>query len=205
MKLYFAPLACSMATRIAFYEAGAPVTFVQVDNHTKRTAEDEDFLAINPAGQVPALTLDDGGVLVENAAILIYLNDIFASPKDARARAEFSRWIGTINSELHTPFVTVLDPKSPEEAKLYALDHLRKRFALLDAHLKDREFLLGDYSAADGYLTVILNWTQVRGPELDAFPALKAYFARMLARPSIARALGEELPMYIDEQRRRAA
>ena len=53
MELYFAPLACSMATRIALYEAGAAARFHQVDNRQKRLADGSDFLAINGMGQVP--------------------------------------------------------------------------------------------------------------------------------------------------------
>ena len=56
MELYFSPLACSMATRIALYEAGATARFHQVDNREKRLADGSDFIAINAMGQVPVLT-----------------------------------------------------------------------------------------------------------------------------------------------------
>jgi len=53
MDLYFAPLACSLATRIALYEAGTPAKFHYVDLKTKRVADGTDFLAVNAMGQVP--------------------------------------------------------------------------------------------------------------------------------------------------------
>src|SRR5262245_63244921 len=81
MELYFSPLACSMATRIALYEAGADARFIQVDSRTKRTRDGADYLAINPLGLVPALRIGDGEVLTENAAILQYVADRFS---DAR-------------------------------------------------------------------------------------------------------------------------
>src|SRR5947208_404906 len=72
MELFFAPLACSMATRIALYEADAPATFRQVDTRTKRVADGSDFLSVNPMGQVPALRTDNGELLTENPVVLQY-------------------------------------------------------------------------------------------------------------------------------------
>ena len=61
MELYFAPLACSMATRIALYESGKSARFRQVDLREKRVETGADFLAINPLGQVPVLRTDEIG------------------------------------------------------------------------------------------------------------------------------------------------
>jgi len=66
MELYFAPLACSLATRIALYEAGAAATFTQVDTRAKRVADGSDFFAVNAMGQVPVLRGDGGETLTEN-------------------------------------------------------------------------------------------------------------------------------------------
>src|SRR2546423_6435593 len=61
MDLYFQPLACSMATRIALYEAGAEANYLEVDSPTKKVLKDgADFRAINPIGLVPTLRTDDG-------------------------------------------------------------------------------------------------------------------------------------------------
>jgi glutathione S-transferase len=74
MELYFSPLACSMATRIALYEAGSTATYLEVDPKTKTVLKDgSDFRTINPLGLVPTLRTDDGVVLTENAAILQYV------------------------------------------------------------------------------------------------------------------------------------
>src|SRR5689334_14449271 len=80
MELYFSPLACSMATRIALYEAGAAAadaSFIRVDLKAKRTADGADFLAVNPMGQVPVLRTDEGELLMENPAVLQYVADRF--------------------------------------------------------------------------------------------------------------------------------
>src|ERR1700676_403597 len=99
MQLYFSPLACSTASRIALYEAGANAHFVYVDGATKRTEAGEDYLAVNPLGLVAALRLDDGSVLTENAAILAYLADRHW-PLGPEATARRQQWIGFVNSEL---------------------------------------------------------------------------------------------------------
>jgi glutathione S-transferase len=70
MDLYFSPMACSLATRISLYEAGAEARFLEVDPKTKRVLSDgSDFRAVNPLGLVPTLRTDDGQVLTENPAI----------------------------------------------------------------------------------------------------------------------------------------
>src|SRR5580692_4855608 len=74
MNLYFSPMACSLASRIALYEAGAAdVRFIEVDPKSKRTHDGADYREIYALGLVPLLRLDDGSLLSENAAILQYL------------------------------------------------------------------------------------------------------------------------------------
>ena len=70
MKLYYAPGACSMAVHIVLRETGQKFDMVKVDLRQHQTASGEDFYKINPKGYVPALRLDDGQVLTENAVIL---------------------------------------------------------------------------------------------------------------------------------------
>ena len=70
MDLYFSPLACSMATRIALYEAGADATYHAVDLKTKRLAGGADFRSLNPLGQVPVLRTASGHLFTENPVVL---------------------------------------------------------------------------------------------------------------------------------------
>ena len=74
MDLYFSPLACSMATRIALYEAGADIRYIYRDR-AKRLPDGSDFLQINPLGMVPTLRTDFGDVMTENAYILRYVGE----------------------------------------------------------------------------------------------------------------------------------
>jgi hypothetical protein len=57
MDVYFSPLACSMASRITLYEAGAPAHFIEVDPKTKRTLNGDNFFEINPLGLVPTIRI----------------------------------------------------------------------------------------------------------------------------------------------------
>src|SRR5262245_49161871 len=106
MDLYFSPLACSMATRIAFYEAGAAARFVEVDPKIKRTRDGADYYAINPLGLVPAIRTDDGEVMTENAAILQYVADRFPganlAPPSGMGRARLQQWLCFIGTT-HAP------------------------------------------------------------------------------------------------------
>lgn len=201
MNLYFAPLACSLATRISLYEAGADARFTQVDTRSKRLADGADFNAVNPMGQVPALETDDGQILTENTAVLQYVADRFPAaklaPEGVMARARLREWLGFIGTELHKAvFVPLLDPKAPDAVKAYAREKLALRMGVLEKHLAGREFLLDAFSVADAYLATILNWTRATQVSLGEWPAVADYHARMLKRPSIAKAVGEELALY---------
>lgn len=204
IQLYFAPLACSLATRISLYEAGAAAAsarFTQVDTRAKRLADGADFYGVNPLGQVPVLRTDEGELLTENTAVLQYVADRFPEarlmPEGALARARAREWLGFIGTELHKAiFLPLLDPKAPEAVKAYAREKIDLRFGLLEKHLSGQDFLLDAFSIADAYLATVLNWTLATGVSLGSWPALQAYHQRLQKRPSIARAFAEEFGMY---------
>jgi glutathione S-transferase len=214
MDLFFSPLACSMSARIAFAEAGAAVNFIEVDPNTKRVlATGEDYRTINPLGYVPALRLDDGTVLTENAAILQYIADAFPEAKlappesDALARAKLRQWLSFVGSELHIGLMTpLLGRETPPEVKAWVVKKYLSRFAYLDGKLAGRTYLLENFSVADCYLATVLNWTQAT-PEihLASHPNVKAYFERIRARPSMTAALATKIPLFRAEMARRKA
>jgi glutathione S-transferase len=210
MELYFSPLACSMATRIALYEAGGDAEYTQVDTKAKRLADGSDFLPVNAMGQVPVLRTDDGTLLTENPVILQYVADRHPgsglAPQGGLARYDLQRWLNFITTELHkVVFIPLLDASAPEGAKAYARDKAPLRFAYLEHHLEGRDYLLDRFTVADAYLVTVLNWGRASGIDLTKWPSLLAYFKRMLDRPSVAKALGEELALYREEQARKAA
>jgi glutathione S-transferase len=209
MDLYFAPLACSMATRIALYEAGAQAQYIQRDRN-KRLPDGSDFCAVNPLGMVPTLRTDDGEVLSENAAILQYVAAQFPTaelaPAGGMERARLHQWLSFIGTELHKAvFLPLLRKDAPAEAKNYAAGLADARLAIVDKHLTGREFLLDRFSVADAYLFTVLNWSSATPVKLDGFPAIQAYVARLQKRPSVAKALSEEFALYKAEAAKQKA
>src|SRR4051794_24765564 len=148
MDVYFSPLACSMATRIALYEAGASANYLEVDPKTKVVQNDgSDFRKVNPLGLVPTLRTDDGLVLTENAAILQYVADSFPqagiSTGPGMERSRLHQWLCFIGTELHKGlFVPMLDKKASLEVKTYILGKGLSRLDYLENYLRGREFLL---------------------------------------------------------------
>lgn len=210
MDLYFAPLACSMATRIAFYEAGVEARYIQVDTKTGRTLAGDDFLSVNPLGQVPVLRTDAGALLTENAAILQHVAERLPAaglaPKDEPGRDAMRQWLSFVSTELHKAvFTPLLSAKAPEGAKAFARAQAGPRFELLSRHLEGRAFLLDRFSVADAYLATVLNWVSAAGLDPAAWPAVRAWHRTMLDRPSAARAVREERALYAAEQARHAA
>ena len=212
MDLYFSPLACSMATRISLYEAGTDANYLEVDPKTKVVQKDgSDFFKVNPLGLVPTLRTDDGLVLTENAAILQYVADRFPQAGIATGpgmeRSHLHQWLCFIGTELHKGlFVPVLDKKAPQEMKTYVLGKNLSRLDYLENYLKGREFLLDHFSVADAYLFTVINWTMATPPiELAKWPVVKAYYERLRKRPSIAKAVAEELELFKAELARRTA
>lgn len=210
MDLYFSPLACSLASRIALYEANADARFIEVDPKTKRTMAGEDYRAVYPLGLVPLMRLDDGSLLPEGAAILQYIAARYPNAelgaRDDVERARLQQWLGFIATELHKAlFIPLFDKDVPDEAKARTREKGESRLAFLDDHLRGREFLLDRFSVADAYLYTVLNWTASTQVDLSPWAAIRAYHKRLQARPSIARAFKEELALYQAEQARHQA
>ena len=204
MKLYFSPLACSLATRIALYEAAAEADFVQVDGKTKLTRDGRDFRTVTALGLVPTLETDAGDVLTENAAVLQYVARTYPTaqlaPADPLGTARLQQWLGFIGTELHkSVYVPLLDPNAHDEVKAYALRKVDLRFTWLQQRLAGREFLLDAFSIADAYLFAVLNWSMVVPVPLERWPAVHVYYQRLRGRPCIARAFAEEFELYREE------
>lgn len=210
MELYFAPLACSMATRIALYESGKSARFRQVDLREKRVETGADFLAINPLGQVPVLRTDAGDLLSENVAILLHVAETAGSadlsPQTAAERARLVQWLSFISTELHKlVFTPLLASDSNDGARAFARIKITPRLHYLNARLAGRDYLLDRFTVADAYLATVLNWCRFTGIDLAQCSAVATYLHRVQRRPNVARALAEEQALYQAEQARRAA
>lgn len=201
MKLYYLPGACSLADHITLEWAHADYETVKMSRDALKSDE---FLAINPAGSVPALTDDDGWSLTENVAILHYLAEKYPAAEltgtDPRSRAEVNRWLGFLNSDVHQAFKPIFAPAafvSDDSLHGTLAEHARKKlgrlFARIDAQLQKHTWLAGDdRSIADPYLFVVLRWARAKKVPLDDMTALDAFFARMHEDPGVRQALAAE-------------
>ena len=210
MELYFSPLSSSLASRIVLHELGQAAEFHEVDPFTHRLLEGGELGAISPLALVPVLRNEAGELLTENAAVLQYLADRFPekrlAPTDLVGRTRLQQWLSFVGTELHKcVFAPLFDRSAPEGAKAHALSKAKPRFDLLEAHLQSRQFLLEDFSVADAYLVTVLNWVQATPLQLSNWPAVSSYHLRLCARPSVARSLAVELPLYLAEQKRHQA
>lgn len=202
MELFFSPFACSLASHITAREAGLPLDLTSVTISTKRTAAGDDYLAVNPKGQVPALRLDDGTVMTETPAVLQYLADqapgrgLLPAP-GSRDRYSVLEWSNFVGTEIHKLcFHPMFAPEAPAEAKAWARSLLDAKVDFLDARLRGRDFVATDaFTIADAHLTWALTLCEKIGVDFASRPAVAAYLARMHARPAVGAALQAEITL----------
>lgn len=191
MKLFYHPGACSLAVHIALIEAGLPFELVSI-SRDKRTGDGRDFLDLNPHGFVPTLELDDGNVLSEALANLVYIAERTGRllPKEGPVRWHAIEAVSFMTTELHGGFKP-LWKRAPEAEQTAAKQILTRRFAALAAQLGDKPFVTGVHiTIADPYLYVMLRWARTHGIVVPKL--LDAYYGRMHERPSVEKALTGE-------------
>src|SRR5438874_912392 len=198
MKLYYSPGACSQAPHILLHEIGLDHDAERVDLKAKKLEDDSDYLAINPKGAVPALQLDSGEVLTENAVILQYLGDRANWPEVLPPLGDFRRYrvlemVNFITTELHKKFSLLFNPKSDEATRQIVSEELGTKLDYVDQRLGKGPFLFGDgLTLPDAYLFVMTGWAEKMLGGLDRWPNLKAFRERMLQRPSVRNVLSFE-------------
>ena len=198
MKLYYVPGACSLAPHIALREAGLAFELDKMDPATRRTADGEDYLKVNPKASVPALRLDNDEVLTEVAVILQYIADQkpgagLAPAVGTLERYRLHEWLNFVATEMHKQFSPFFNPKLPPAWRENQLNVLAKRFDILAGRLKSQPYLMGNrFTVADAYLFVVLNWTNLFKLDMSQWPALTDYLGRIAARPAVQTALKAE-------------
>jgi glutathione S-transferase len=198
MKLYYSPGACSLAPHIALHEAGLSFDPVKVDLKAKKLAGGEDYFEINPKGSVPALGLDDGEVLTENAAVLQYIADQapgsgLLPPLGQLSRYRVIEWLNYVATELHKGFGPLWNPSSTAEAKEATRILLAKKFDYVQDKLGSGPYLMGEtFTLPDAYLFVILTWTRIHDIDLSHWAGLTSYVERVKQRPAALAAMRTE-------------
>ncbi|HCZ8659152.1 TPA: glutathione transferase GstA [Citrobacter braakii] len=198
MKLFYKPGACSLASHITLRESGKDFTLDGVDLMKKRLENGDDFFAVNPKGQVPALLLDDGTLLTEGVAIMQYLADTvpdrqLLAPTSSLSRYKTIEWLNYIATELHKGFTPLFRPDTPENFKPTVRALLEKKMQYVNDALQDNQWICGSrFSIADAYLFTVLRWAYAVKLNMAGLSNIDAYMARMAERPAVAAALKAE-------------
>lgn len=201
MKLYYMPGACSLAAHIVLQWLGKPY-------ETQKMGRDElkqpAYLAINPLGAVPALTVGDWH-LTQNVAILQYLAEAdptlnLQGQNTPRAHAEVRRWLGFINADVHKTFSLLFgaaqyvdDAAAQTALQNSASKRLTQLFKLIDDQLAGQIYLTGDRKTiADAYLYVVLRWARAKKVNLDGMTNVQKFFDHMTKDAGVQTALQAE-------------
>lgn len=197
MKLYYTPSACSMAAHIVLRETGQKFELAKVDLRQHKTEDGKDYYQINPKGYVPALLLDNGEVLTEDAVLLQYIAerkpDAGLLPTAASERYRLLEWLNFISSEVHKTLGALFNPKITPEWKDNQIALFTRRCDYIVKTMGDKPYLMGDrFTVADAYLFTILGWANYFKLDMSRWPALQEYIDRVGARPAVKEAMKAE-------------
>jgi len=199
MKLFYAPGTIAAASLIAICETDAACEPVRLNFANKQQTEQE-YLAINPKGRVPALVTRDG-VITETAAILTYIAETNPTanliPSDPFKRAKMNEVISYLASTVHVNHAHKMrghrwadQQSSWEDMTARTAQNMLDCFGLIEDALKTGPWIIGDqYTIADAHLYIIESWLEGDGVSLYKLPNVAAHFDRMNQRPAVKRAL----------------
>ena len=157
----------------------------------------DDYYASNPRGYVPLLQLADGMLLREGPVIAQFLADQvpdrkLAPPAGTMGRLSLQKWLTYIGTELHKQFYWLFHP-APAETQQAHREKIAKGLAQLEQHLASSAYLLGaKFTAADAYAFTVVIWCSHVSIDLQPYPRLRAYLARVADRSKVQEALHAE-------------
>ena len=204
MKLFYKAAACSLASHIVMAELNMVYELEAVDIKTKMCASG-DYREINPNGSVPALKMESGEILSENAVIMQYLADqkpeAGLMPKLGTIdRYRCMEWLNFIATDLHKNFtplffagMIVKNADGLTEMKSFYVELLKNKIGIVSKRLGNNEFVMGSqFTVADAYLFTVLGWGKFVGVDFSAYENVTSYMKRVGERPSVVRAMKEE-------------
>jgi glutathione S-transferase len=197
IKVYGVPASRAFRTLWMLEELGLSYENIPTNFATGDTRKPE-FLAINPNGHIPALV--DGDVTMwESMAINLYLAKKYDKgllPKTLEDECHAIKWSFWAMTEAEPHLLAVLmhrlflppDQRDPKVAEA-AIEKLNKPFAVLDAELAERKYLVGDgYSVADVNVASVLSWVSLLKISVEKFPNLKRWLDVCTSRPACKKA-----------------
>lgn len=200
MKLFYTKGACSLAIRIILNELGLSFAAEAVNLKTKQTETGADYIKINAKGSVPALELDNGVIITENAVIQQYLAEthqaynLLPEVGDAK-RYQVLAWLSYISSELHKNCTPIFNANMPDDVRETILRPLLKtKLQFVEKHIEHTQsYLTGlTFTLPDSYLFTVLTWLGRLNINLADFPGLHRYALKLQDHPSVKLALEQE-------------
>lgn len=190
--LHYAPRSRSLRVLWLLEELGARYTLVPM-SLARGDQKRPEFLALNPMGKVPTVTID-GHPVWETPAIIAHLCDVFPeadlAPRLATpARADFYRWLSFGTAVMEPAFMDLKKGHQVNALQAGWGDFASMKAALA-AGLSEGDWILGSrFSGADVLIGGNLNWFTAWAPgDFDGIPGLPAYLDRIRARPALIRA-----------------
>ena len=204
LKLYYSPIACSLAPHIVLEEIGVPFEAVRVsipDGEHQQPA----YLAINPRGRVPALAVN-GEIVTEVPALLTYLASLADEPKlvPPPGTVEYARcfeWLAFLSSSLHIAYAQFRRPerflppgaKDVEAFTEQGREHTKSFYCEIEQRLTGPWAIGAQYSIADAYLLPFYLWDARVGLDVaSACPRWTEWKERMRERSAVQRAARRE-------------
>ncbi len=202
LQLYFFPMACSLASRIALMEAGIEARYHLVHLWSKKVLEnDGDFWAVSSKGAVPVLVLESGEKLTENAAVLQYIADLrpdlgLAPRPGDPDRYRLQEWLSFVGTEIHKAFLFPTFWYANDAAKASARERIGQNLSVAALHLESRQYLVGEhFTVADAYLAWSLLLLKRGGVDVAKWPSLVGYLDHIRKRPKVKAAIELEWQM----------
>jgi glutathione S-transferase len=166
-------------------QLGLPYDWVEISVLQAETRTPE-FLAMNPAGQVPVVRFADSGVLAQSNAIMLHLaQNTELIPTDPFERALMFQWLFW-EQYSHEPAVAVLRfqkfylKKSDAEIDPALPKKCARALALMSDHLEGRDYFVGKkLSLADIALVAYTRFAHQAGLDLAEYPRVKAWVGRV--------------------------
>ena len=203
LVFFHAPNTRSSGTRILLEELSAPHE-LRVVNMKAGEQRKPAFLAVNPMGKVPAI-LHRGELVTEQAAIFIYLADLFpkaglAPAPDDRLRGPYLRWLVYYGSSFEPAVVDRALKREPAPPAMSPYGDYDTMLKTLTDQLAKGPYLLGErMTAADVLWGTALAWTTAFKivPEL---PVIMDYVERVGARPSVAKVKADDARLSAEHE-----
>lgn len=186
---------------------GAPYRVIEAVTWESE-AERDKVAAVNPMRQVPALVTDDGEVLTESAAILIWLAErhpeaaLAPEPCDPQ-RGQFLRWMTFIPASIYSMFwvrdvpsrLVGEDGAAQEVLKARTAERIADCWAVMESQIRPGRFLLGDeLTVLDLYVAVASRWTPRRARFHQVAPRMGEVARRVDALPELQDFWAERFP-----------